>query len=113
MGNPGRRQFLGQVAMLGLGGVLGDRLAWAQGSGVTPTGDRLETLGRGALPSFAAKASAKVQEAYRYAAANGDVLKYVPCFCGCGNIGHRNNAGCYVQDRHRDGRITYTSHAAG
>ena len=113
MGELERRRFLSQVAALGLGGVLGPGMAWAQGSGVTPSGDRLETMPPGQLPSFAAKASPKVQESYRYAAANGGTLKYIPCFCGCENVGHRDNADCYIKERLRDGRITYTSHAAG
>jgi hypothetical protein len=112
MGELGRRTFLLQVAALGLGEAYVPRLAWAQGSGLTPSGDRFETMRPGELPSFAAKASPKVQEAYRYAAANGETLKYFPCFCGCENIGHRHNADCYIKERHRDGRITYTSHSA-
>lgn len=74
-------------------------------------GDRYETVAADQLPLFA-KGSSKVEQAYQYAAAHPDVLQYIPCFCGCGNIGHRHNADCYVQERHADGRITFTSHAA-
>jgi hypothetical protein len=74
-------------------------------------GDRYETLASDQLPSFAS-GSPKVEEAYRYAAAHPDVLQYIPCFCGCGNIGHRHNADCYVQERHGDDQITFTSHGA-
>ncbi|MBI2563091.1 MAG: hypothetical protein HYW08_12030, partial [candidate division NC10 bacterium] len=43
------------------------------------------------------------------------MLRYIPCFCGCGNerVGHKSNADCYVAERFFDGRITFTSHAAG
>lgn len=51
-------------------------------------------------------------QGYRDATANGETLQFIPCFCGCGNIGHRSNADCYVTERHADGRITYNSHAA-
>ncbi len=88
---------------------------WAEGDAPlrrTPSGDLLETVAKGALPSFALKAAPKVQEAYRYAAANGDTLQYIPCFCGCKNIGHRHNGDCYVTERHSDGRITFNSHSA-
>jgi len=74
-------------------------------------GDRYETLSPGQLPTFAT-GNAKAEEAYRYAAANPEVLQYIPCYCGCGNIGHRHNGDCYVQERHGDGRITFTSHGA-
>lgn len=79
----------------------------------TPSGDRLETVPKGELPSFAKTAGPKVQEAYRYAADNGQTLQYMPCFCGCKNIGHRHNGDCYVTERHSDGRITFNSHAVG
>lgn len=78
----------------------------------TPNGDLLETVAKGELPSFAKKAP-RVIEGYRYAVANGETLQYIPCFCGCKNIGHRSNADCYVTERHPDGRITFNSHAVG
>jgi hypothetical protein len=74
-------------------------------------GDRYETLASDQLPSFAV-GNPKVEGAYRYAAVHPEVLQYIPCFCGCQNVGHRHNGDCYVQDRHSDGRITFTSHAA-
>jgi len=79
---------------------------------VSSSGDRFETVAAGVMPSFARWASGKIREAYRYAAAHPEVLQYIPCFCGCGNIGHRHNGDCYVQKRYEDGRITFTSHAA-
>lgn len=78
----------------------------------TPSGDLLETVAKGELPSFAKKGSPKLAEGYRDAAANGETLQYIPCFCGCKNIGHRSNVDCYVTERHADGRITFNSHAA-
>lgn len=77
-----------------------------------PNGDLLETVPQGQLPSFAQQTSPKVQEAYRYAVGHGDLLQYIPCFCGCGKIGHRHNADCYVAERLPGGRITFTNHGA-
>jgi len=74
-------------------------------------GDRYETLASDELPSFA-KGKPKVEEAYRYAAAHPEILQYIPCFCGCENVGHRHNGDCYVQERHGDDQITFTSHGA-
>jgi hypothetical protein len=111
-----RRQFLGQVIALGtvVGGVTlgraGSDPAAAQPRR-TPSGDLLETVAKGDLPSFAKNGAPKVQEAYRYAVDNGETLQYIPCFCGCKNIGHRHNADCYVTERHADGRVTFNSHA--
>lgn len=78
----------------------------------TPHGDLLETVRQGELPSFARTGSLKVQEAYRYAAAHGATLQYIPCFCGCKNVGHRHNGDCYVAERLSGGRLTFTSHGA-
>ncbi len=108
-----RRRFLWQATAL-LAGALGSTSAEAQAPAPrrTPNGDLLETVAKGGLPSFATKRSSRVAEAYRYAAANGPTLQYIPCFCGCKTIGHRSNAECYVTERHSDGRITFNSHAA-
>jgi hypothetical protein len=113
-----RRTFL-KHTIIGLGVVaVGGSLAWWVSAPAeppprkTPSGDLLETVAPGGLPSFAVKAGPRAQEAYRYAAANGETLQYIPCFCGCKNIGHRHNDDCYVAERHPDGRLTFTSHGA-
>jgi Protein of unknown function with PCYCGC motif len=50
------------------------------------------------LPVDIAKAPAEVREAYRFAIANRDTLRYIPCYCGCGADGHTSNASCYLKD---------------
>lgn len=47
----------------------------------------------------------EVQEAYRYAVGHRDVLQYIPCFCGCVNVGHTSNFDCYVREVYPDGRV--------
>ena len=113
-----RRAFLKHTA-LGLEvAVVGSAVAWWVSAPAdppqrkTPTGDLLETVPQGSVPSFALKAGPRAQEAYRYAAANGEDLQYIPCFCGCKHIGHRDNADCYIAERLPGGRITFTSHGA-
>ena len=113
-----RRVFLKRTAVgLGVAAVGGSVAWWVLAPAdlpqrKTPTGDLLETVSQGSLPSFALKGGPKAQEAYRYAADHGETLQYIPCFCGCKVIGHRSNADCYVAERLADGRITFTSHAA-
>ena len=52
------------------------------------------------------RAPRDVQEAYRYAVANQDVLKYMPCFCGCYEEDrHTSNAMCYVEEVRSDGSV--------
>ena len=48
---------------------------------------------------------AATQDLYHFAAANHDVLQYIPCFCGCMNSGHTSNFDCYVGEVYPDGRI--------
>ena len=50
------------------------------------------------LSADIAKAPVEVREAYRFAIANRDTLKYIPCYCGCGADGHTSNASCYFKD---------------
>lgn len=50
------------------------------------------------LPPDIRKASDDVREAYRFALANRNTLRYIPCYCGCGEQGHTSNASCYFQD---------------
>jgi hypothetical protein len=111
-----RRRFMQRTAVgLGIAAVGGTLAGWALAPAEpmlrrTPSGDLLETVGRGGLPSFAHKGGPKVEAAYRYAVHHGDTLQYIPCFCGCTRVGHRSNADCYVAERFPDGRITFTSH---
>jgi hypothetical protein len=51
------------------------------------------------LPPDIRKAPDDVREAYRFALANRDTLRYIPCYCGCGEQGHTSNASCYIQDK--------------
>lgn len=75
-------------------------------------GDQLQTLPRRGLPDFARSRGPSVGEVYRFALEHGADLEYIPCFCGCKNIGHRHNRDCYIKGENRDGTVTYTSHGA-
>ena len=50
------------------------------------------------LPPDIRKAPDDVREAYRLALANRSMLRYIPCYCGCGEQGHTSNASCYFKD---------------
>jgi hypothetical protein len=50
------------------------------------------------LPTDVHRAPDEVREAYRFAIANRETLRYIPCYCGCGSEGHTSNASCYVKD---------------
>lgn len=63
------------------------------------------------MPEHVQAAPARVQEAYQFAVANPDVLQQIPCYCGCGAMGHTSNYSCYVAETGADGTITYDEHA--
>jgi hypothetical protein len=65
------------------------------------------------MPDGVKSAPPVVQQAYQYAAANPDMMKQIPCYCGCGDIGHTSNYSCYVSGADANGRIAYDSHALG
>lgn len=65
------------------------------------------------MPMDVQKAPVVVQQAYQFAAANPDVLIELPCYCGCGTMGHTSNYACYVAGTTAEGAITYDPHALG
>jgi hypothetical protein len=65
------------------------------------------------MPAAVQKAATTVREAYQFAVANPDALKNVPCFCGCGAVGHTSNYSCYVKETKASGEIVFDTHALG
>lgn len=63
------------------------------------------------MPEEVQKAAVTVQEAYQFAVAYPKPLKNVPCFCGCGKVGHTSNYSCYVKEVKPSGEIVFDKHA--
>ena len=59
------------------------------------------------------QAPARVQQAYRFAAANPDLVKHIACYCGCNKQGHKSNYDCYVAGQDANGQLTLSTHALG
>jgi len=93
--------------------VVGGVAWWAQSADDPVTtdaiGDQVQTRGGGALPVFAS--GADTAELYGFARDRGDVLKWMPCTCGCAQLGHDSNRACYIKSSSPE-RTTWTSHAA-
>ena len=66
-----------------------------------------------AWPSEVREAPVVVRQSYAFAHEHPEILKAIPCYCGCGAIGHTSNYDCYVADEATDGTITYDLHALG
>jgi hypothetical protein len=47
-----------------------------------------------------------LKDAHVFTADHPEVASYVPCYCGCGSAGHKNNADCFVKGRDAEGRVT-------
>lgn len=66
------------------------------------------------MPQEVQSAPVMVQQAYQFAVANPDVLTELPCYCGCGPIGHTSNYACYVAGQNQDGSVKqFDPHALG
>ena len=65
------------------------------------------------MPAEVQAAPVSVQTAYQFNVANPDVMKDIPCYCGCGNVGHESNYDCYVSNIDDKGSITFDNHALG
>ncbi len=65
------------------------------------------------LPLQMQNAPTRVREAYQFALANPDALKNVPCYCGCGAMGHTSNYACYVKEGKGEGTAVFDEHALG
>ncbi|PTQ56225.1 MAG: putative lipoprotein [Candidatus Carbobacillus altaicus] len=80
----------------------------------TRTGDVRETTASiGTLPSFLRNASDEVRATYHLAAKHADMLEWMPCTCGCGSLGHRNNRDCFIDEMRLDGAVVWNAHAVG
>jgi Protein of unknown function with PCYCGC motif len=68
---------------------------------------RYQLASESILPTDIRKAPGEVREAYRFALANRDVLRYIPCYCGCREQGHTSNASCYIKDNSAPSKLDF------
>jgi hypothetical protein len=66
-------------------------------------------------PGFAAPRPVdQTRAVYEFAAQHPEVLKYVPCYCGCEADGHPHNESCFVKARDARGNVTqWDTHGYG
>jgi Protein of unknown function with PCYCGC motif len=65
-------------------------------------------------PGFApARPLEATRQAYEFAARHPEVIKYVPCYCGCERNGHSSNESCFVRSRDAKGGVAWDSHGWG
>jgi hypothetical protein len=63
-------------------------------------------------PSFVSAAKPEIRTLYEFQLTHGELMRYIPCYCGCGRTaGHKNNRDCYVQKVNPDGSAVLDSMA--
>ena len=82
------------------------------GCSATPDDHKLKMASLDPMPQDVKTSPVTVQQAYQFAVANPDVMKQIPCYCGCGKVGHTSNYSCYVASE-QNGKIEYDLHAVG
>jgi hypothetical protein len=64
------------------------------------------------FPAWIQISGPKARRAYTQAVAYQKELQYIPCYCGCGNMGHKAVVDCHIADIADDGSIAYDRHSA-
>jgi Protein of unknown function with PCYCGC motif len=69
-----------------------------------PNGD----LAKVVWPDYVLNAPPEVKELYEFQVTHGDLMRWMPCFCGCGqSAGHRSNRDCYIRRVNADGTVVF------
>lgn len=98
------------AAVIILVGLVGGIMGWVMTRGGDDSGS-----GGVKLPDYVNGPTVPkgTAEAYQFAVDNQDVLKYIPCYCGCGELdGHDSNLDCFIKSGSGD-NIVFDKHAAG
>lgn len=106
------RSFLPKAAVIFTLPMLIAMLAALALPGISTPARAIELAPLSHMPDYVQTAHADFQHAYRFAAANQELLTHFPCYCGCVYMGHTNNLDCYIQAVNTDGTIIYDPHAS-
>jgi hypothetical protein len=102
--------------------ALAAAIACASDSGSPPARDAASTgtiAYAGELPPLptvqfaSARPAPLTRAAYEFAARHPEVLRHIPCFCGCERNGHAHNEACFVARREADNRPQWSPHGIG
>lgn len=93
--------------------VIFSGLVTACGTKTTRNSHELAMAALDEMPAEVKAAPVTVQQAYQFNSANPEIMKQIPCYCGCGSMGHTSNYSCYVSGTGSDGKLSYDTHALG
>lgn len=63
------------------------------------------------LPDFLDDHSDDMKNLYSAVAKNSELLESIPCYCGCGEMGHTSNYNCFINQHQDDGSVVWDDHA--
>jgi len=106
------RRGLGLLALV-VAGALGAACTGQKSSRAQPDTQLIVVPQRNSWPPQFRQASPEAQQAYRFAVAHPEVLQYMPCYCGCGSIGHTSNKDCYIREVRPGGAVVLDPHGFG
>jgi hypothetical protein len=93
--------------------VLYGSLSACSGTGTSDDDRDLAMAALDQMPPDVQNAPVAVRQAYQFAVANSEVMKGIPCYCGCGAMGHTSSYSCYISGADADGTLQYDTHALG
>ncbi len=68
-----------------------------------------QAAGEVEIPPFV---TSEAVNGYHFAIKRPAVLKYMPCYCGCGlNQGHKSSLDCFITGMDNQGTVVFTDHA--
>ncbi len=73
----------------------------------------LSMAGIDSMPENIKSAPDATRQSYQFAQANPELLKQIPCYCGCVDLGHTSNYACYISGVDSNRKITFDEHALG
>ena len=65
------------------------------------------------MPENIRSAPQVVRQSYQFATDHPELMKQIPCYCGCADLGHTSNYACYISGVDAKGKINYDEHALG
>ena len=101
------------IFVLSLAGGLLTGCGTTAASTTTSTEHELKMAPMSQMPDEVKSAPLVTQQAYQFAVANPDIIQHIPCYCGCGSMGHTSNYSCYVESVDAAGKVKFDGHALG
>jgi hypothetical protein len=98
------RRDVVRAALLGAGGLVLAACGGDRPGTQTQVPQRLNAdLAKVQWPAFVTAAGGDVRRLYEFQLTHGELMRYIPCFCGCGASGHTSNHSCFVRSVAADG----------